>query len=242
MPIAIIGKSFRPRHEWQENIGRLENLEAAWQNADDCVGLRVKVDCFADDFLRASEAPLPKAVAQQGNGSSASAILFGKKSAADMRVNAQHRKKTSRDHANIEALGIARAGQGDSATAGRFHGFKGVALVSPIQIVLIRGADDGERALFRDEHELGWVAERERAKEHTVYDAEDGGIRSDAKRQRKNGNRGKSGTLRQQPKGITNVLKQFEHRSPRGTDTLPALTHARRVSFGVAEPPGRLPN
>ena len=55
---------------------------------------------------------------------------------------------------------------------------------------------------------------RKRAEEHTVYDAEDGGVRADAERESEDGNRGKARAFCEEAKGEANVLHQSEHGFP----------------------------
>src|SRR5579859_1716979 len=98
-----------------------------------------------------------------------------------------------------EALWSARASQRDGGTPGRFHGFKRVALVPPVQIVLVRNGDGGIFAFFDYENEAGWITKGQRAQKNGVDHAEDGGVRADAQRQCDDGDRRKAWTLCQQP-------------------------------------------
>src|SRR5579859_942262 len=117
-----------------------------------------------------------------------------------------------------------------------------MALVPPVQIVLVRNGDGGIFAFFDDENEAGRITKGQRAQKNGVDHAEDGGVRADAQRQCEDGDRRKARTLRQETEGIADVMEQCEHDFSPGSDTLPALTDAGRDSFGVAPPPGWLPN
>src|ERR1700722_8974797 len=223
MPIAIAGQRFCPGHERQEDIGGLKDLKAGRQDAHDCVGLRIEIDGLPNDVLSAAEPALPKTVAQQDNGSTTSAIFFGQEGSADLRVNSQQGKQARRGHSDVQPLRLSRARQGDGAAAGGFHGFEGVTLIAPVQIILVRGRYDGEGTFFSDENETRGITKWKWAQEDAVYDAKDGGVRSDAQRERKNGDGGEAGALCEEPEGVANVLHQSEHGFSRGAN-LPHLS------------------
>ena len=63
-------------------------------------------------------------------------------------------------------------------------------------------------------HKLPRVLHRQHLEHYSIHQAEDGGVRAYAKRQREHGNRGKGRILAQHAQGVSEVLKEGSHESP----------------------------
>src|SRR5262249_20885713 len=131
----------------------LQQLKSGRHDADDGVWPRIEIDRFANGVRRTAVLSLPESVAQHGNRRCARAIFVSTERAAYVSVNAEQWKNRRRHHARIEALRFAGARERDRRAARCFQRFKRRALCAPIDVILIRGADDRERALLGDEDE-----------------------------------------------------------------------------------------
>ena len=99
MPVAIVGKRVCPRSERKKNVGGLEELKAARENADDGVGARVEIDGLAEDFRGAAEAALPQAVAEDDRpGVPPARSSSARKVRPSMGVDAEQGEKAGRGH------------------------------------------------------------------------------------------------------------------------------------------------
>src|SRR5208282_2747070 len=164
------------------------------------------------------EVALPEAVADDDYRAAARAIFFGEEGAANDGFDAKERENAGGHVLRVEALGLAGAGESDARGASGFDGFEGMALVAPVDPILVGGRDSGVGTFFGDEDEAGRIAERERTEEDGVDDGQDGRVRADAEGEREDGDGGEAGAFCEEAEGVTDILYQSEHGFPRGAN------------------------
>ena|SRR6185295_12247588 len=89
-----------------------------------------------------------------------------------------------------------------------------MALVTPVAVVLVGGADGGIFAFFCDQDEVGGISEAKRTKQNGVDDAEDGGVGANSEGERQNSDQRECGALGEEAKRVAEILQQSLHRSP----------------------------
>ncbi len=106
-----------------------------------------------------------------------------------------------------------------------------MTLVAPINIIFVGSRDRRVGSFFGDEHDSRRVAEAERAKQNRIDNGEDGSVRADAKGERQNGDKSKTGTLGQEAERVTKILQQSGHGFSFADRGLAYLTHAAVERF-----------
>ena len=89
-----------------------------------------------------------------------------------------------------------------------------MALVTPVAVVLVGGADGGIFAFFRYEDEAGGIPKTQRPEKDGIYYTEDGGVCTDAESEREDGDQREGRALREETKGVAQVLQQSLHSPP----------------------------
>src|SRR5512145_2217870 len=90
-----------------------------------------------------------------------------------------------------------------------------------------------------DHHDALRLGERKWLKEESVHHAEDGGVGSDAERERQDGCDAEAGALGQDANGVAYVLKQRAHSSPRSAFSY-AVRSPIRLKLWNTKPISRL--
>src|SRR5436190_3748415 len=93
---AAVGGHFLVKCEWTKEIVRTEVtpvIEPRGQNADDLVRFAIDADNATNDIVFAAEALLPAALADNNHAIVSGNIFSRKESAAELRLNAEHRQK-----------------------------------------------------------------------------------------------------------------------------------------------------
>ena len=206
MPVAIVGKSDCPRRKGEINVVLAQELETARKHADNGIGARVEIDRSAKDIRGAAETALPKTVADNDRGRAAGTVFVKTKRAAEVGVHAEKREQSCGDPSSIKALGLTDAGEGNRGAAHTLDGLEAVALVAPVDVVLVGHAGIGKFAFLRYEHDSGGIAKGERVQQDSVYDAEDRSVCADAEGQSEDSDRGKRGALGQKTESIAKIL------------------------------------
>ncbi len=130
-------------------------------------------------------------------------------------LNAEGIEKSGGDHGafDLNWFVIARKIEKRIAVGFCAVGFEGVALGAIFEKV---GGRDGavvtERTVSPRPYEARRILEGQRAKEDGVNDAEDGGVRADAERQRENRDGSKPRRLRQHAQPVSQILPKRPHR------------------------------
>ena len=159
---------------------------------------------------------MPEAVAEQGDGRGAEAIVVGIEVAAQSRMDAEREEKFRGDHEAVDALGLAGAGEVVVLVTVHGDGGEGFGLALPVEEVEIA---DGRLVLagvfFVDGDELAGVRVGQRIQEHAVDDGEQSGVRADAEGEGEDGDEGERGRLEKHAEGEAKVLKQGDHGVPR---------------------------
>ena len=94
--------------EGKPDVTPIREIESGLHHTDDRVRAAVDRYALADDRAIAREAPLPQALAQQGDVLTALSIFVGGEVAADHRVNAERREQVRGDPCPSNALGFVR--------------------------------------------------------------------------------------------------------------------------------------
>ena len=112
-------------------------LEARRHNANHRVAVAVHHDRFPDDVRCGTELALPKACANERDGSTAEAIFFGGKKAPANRIYAEKFEKASGNHAHTHALSLSAAGDAEIVAAISRDRSKSRIAALPIQKIWI---------------------------------------------------------------------------------------------------------
>ena len=158
--------------------------EAARQNADDESVLPVEPDMAPDHAGCAAEARLPEAPGDQRHARRAVAVLGRGERAASDRLDPEHGEELPGHAGGIDPLrgqAVVRAGECDGAGHVTRHRLETMGELLPIEERAGRNRIE-ERAVAADAPliqpgQAAGVAERERAQEHRVDDAEYGRVR-----------------------------------------------------------------
>jgi len=142
------------------------------------------------------------------------AFLLRAEVPAEDRLDSDHAEKRRRDVRSIQTLRLRPFAQVERPAVHGRHSLEGPVLRAPVDEVGSGGGKPGKplRGVDRDDHHQAiGIGEGERAQEDGVDDAEDGGVGTDAQRQRQHRHRGEAGTLDQRPQPIAQILKNGVH-------------------------------
>ena len=156
-------------------------------------------------------------VAEHDHPVAVGAILFGAEGAALEDWRAKQLEEIGRHTARAELLGKRAAGVVDDA------GVEGRGVTNHLRLLAVvhelrrrAPAVDALRRRRLKHHEAVGVGKRHRLQQHRVDHREDGGVRADAERQRRNGGGGEAAALPEHPERLAQVLEEaFNHGGPR---------------------------
>ena len=167
------------------------------QDSDDGVGLIAQRERLAHDRRIAAEPALPQAVAQHHDLAAVGRVLLRGEGAAQDHRSAEEAEVALGD---VDAVELLRMVAGE-VVAGAGHVVGGHFLEDAgLPLVGVKLGNVGEEAVGQDggveefDHAIG-VGIAERLEQHRIDDAEDGGVGSDAQRQRGYGGDGEGGVL-----------------------------------------------
>ena len=129
--------------------------------------------------------------------------------AADERLAAERREERRRDREPAQLLRLPVRGEADGAEREEGRVFDGLGLALPVQIVRNRHArlrQAHQRVAVPDEHEAVGGRVRQRAQQHLIQQAEDGGIGANPERQRQDGDEREDRLLAQRAQRVSDVL------------------------------------
>src|SRR5947209_2255031 len=154
----------------------------------------------------------PEFFAQDDDGICSRPVLFGEEAAAKPQIDSEHFEIWCRDHPHRDSLRVAGARQRRLIAPEAAQDLETAILSFP---VLEIGVGERHRRefcrLLVHADEAFRIAERKRPEQDSVHDAKHGGVSAYAERKRKHRHKGKSGTLRKQPDGVTEILQDFSH-------------------------------
>jgi len=185
-----------PNPEGREQLRAFRSDKVAWQYADDGEHLGIQGQRFSHGVRRASEAPLPQAVAQDHHRLGSLLFFLGHKLAAPNRFHAQRMQKVGGNCAAADVLRFVDAGEIKVPGLKCRHLRENVVQPSPVEVV---GVGNGDVRLpwvcLTQHHQPARIAERQRLEQHGVHHTKDCGIGPDAERQRNHRDRGEARRL-----------------------------------------------
>lgn len=188
-------------------------IETGTQDPDDDVRLIAERDTLPDRSVISAKAPLPEAMADDGDVRAARPVFFDGECAPLLDGCAEEAEGIGADLRHSDLLGVSAAGQVDDADAIRRNILQHAGLVAPKVEFCRRGAYPG--CAGSDEHELHdaiGVRVRERLEQDRVHHRKDRRVRADTQRESGNGGDGERGIQANGAKGITKILEQgFYH-------------------------------
>ena len=207
--------------------------EAFRQDADDGVAPAVQRDRPADGSRISTEAPAECRSAHQRDTVVALHLLVRAEHAPELRAHVQHAEEPgrhARDRQPLCAIGTLQrcrraVERTDALEEARFAKIVQFSDGEPA----LAGADPREQAVDGDEP--GLLAPAERAQQHRVHDAEDGGGRADPQRQREHRRGSEPGRAEQAAERKAEIAKQSVHEvSPFAGQSSPAAPSVERSS------------
>ncbi len=198
-----------------EGQARYDAAEFLGRHSDHRKLLAIHADRAADDSAVAVELPLPQAIAQDRHRVSALAVavFVRRKDAAQHRLHPKHCEVVARNQLTphpFDALAIAQA---QRPRLGHRQAIQQGQVCAVVAVIFVRGGyilaarrqrlERGQRARVRHS--------RDRAQQHTVDPAEDGGIGRNPDRQREHRHQGKCRALERDANCIPKVLNYSAH-------------------------------
>ena len=194
------------RHVDPDIVGQ---TEVRGHHPDDPVGFAVDADVAPDERAIAAVAGLPQAVGQDHEVVGIRPGLVLGESPAEKRLALQGREERRRHHERAHLLRLTAVRQIRAAAGEERRILDGRRLCLAIDVV-----GDGNAGLWQphqrihvpDEDQPFGVRIRERAQQHLVEQAENGGVCADAQRQRQDGDEGEQRLLAQGPERVADVM------------------------------------
>ena len=184
-------------------------LHAGRHYADDRERPRIEHDLPAEDILRGAEPRAPHAIAQDHLESVAGKLVVGRELPPASGPQSQHLKESG-GHAKCGELHrIACAGKLQIGVGVRGEAFKGFGARAKIaQVEVVHGKLGEALILIEDAYDAAGIGVGERAQEHAVNHAEDGGIGADAQRDGENNDGGEAGTFGERARAVAQVAEE----------------------------------
>ena len=239
--LSPLARRFRrpARLDLRLRVNRQPNLDRLTRrgHTHDRKGHAVHRDRLAHGGGVAPESPLPKAVADYGNGAGSGLIVLHREGAAENRLDAERREKRSRDEvcishfrhaletdAHLVAVGGHRQDAREDGVSGAnpFISRVGERLAGPTSSrstahIPRKTAHDALGPPFRcpgEQNKLPRILNRQHLQQHGVNQTEDRGVGANAEGERQNSHQREAGTLRQHPCPVTQILNQCRHYPP----------------------------
>ncbi len=203
-------------HERQPDVDLAErsDLDRGREDADDRVPPAVEGDRASGDPRIGREARHPEVVAQHDDGGRAGPVVAGEQRAPDDRLEIPLAEEIRRDERHGDGQRIAAADERHALIGLRREALerrrlRDLAVVAGRQLspFLVRspiGAVDGDEAIG--------VADRQRAQDQQVGEAEDDGVGGDREPERENDDERGAALARHQAKAIAQILPEAEKR------------------------------
>ena len=191
------------------DIDRVRKLRYRRQDTDHRVRLGVHFEHLADDIRVASEGALPVVVGEHQHRIRIEVVLAVDERATVQRGNSERVEVIVRHDAGLHALGFAAPEQ-DEEHVVEFHQLLDAGGLVAIVIQLgNRCLDDAAVCDLRlQEHQPLAVVIGKRTQQYAVDDAEDGGVGTDAERQREDRRSGERPVLAQRSQRVADILHQ----------------------------------
>ena len=149
------------------------------------MAIAVDADALPDHRWVRGEAPTPQAVTEHDNRMRAwRAILFGQKEAPQRGSNAEHVEVVPRYELADHPFGPRPISETERLLPGGDQSRQHVVAVAQSGVRRIRENLGFASGVSDERHELIWLLDRQLANEHLVQQREDGGVGTNAQRQR----------------------------------------------------------
>ncbi len=191
-------------------------FEGSRHDADDRVRPAIELHHASHRRGIAAEPPLPQAVPDHDDLAAAGPSFFWKRPTAEHRRDAEHRKRVGGHAIRLNAFRHVAAGEVGAPVPVRRHILERLRALLELHEVGVRQAEAALLPLgVPGEHErdaLG-LPVRQRLQHLDVDHAENGGVRADAQRQRRDCGRREARRPAQDAHAVPNILNQRSHRS-----------------------------
>src|SRR5882672_7043517 len=212
-PHGPVELALRQNQSWRQR------MEVLAHHADDVVGATAELDGLAHDIRVAAEASLPQTIAKDDDEVFAVHLLFGGEDAAEQRLALHDFEEPVADLDRGNSFGFAIAGHDWKPTGVGRNVFKNIVLGTIVSYVsrghlIVIPETRPSRRVAPQEHQRVWILVRNRAQQYRIDHAEDGGVRTDAQRNRQDRNGRERRALNQHPRAVTQVPPQIVHPGP----------------------------
>ena len=202
----------RARRRRHVDVVLLRVVRHVRQHADDGVRPVVHLEHLPDDVPVAAELALPVRVADDQHRRRARLVVVGHERAAEDRLDAEDAEEVRRDHAGVDAIGLAALQQVEIHLVEFDQRLELGRLVAVGEVFLDRHAGVGaadERRRLADQHQPIAVGVGQRLQEHAVDDAEDRGVRADPEPERQDREQREAAVLEQRAHAEAQVVQQL---------------------------------
>src|SRR5690242_11819660 len=199
--------------------------KSARQDPDDCKGIIIEADDTTDNVRIGAIGTAPQTIAHHDHSSGTGYEVLRTKQPSNLRGNTQHGKVAETAIDPLGALGLTGAGHILATLEDRGHVFKYTrARLQVIQFGLGKPNVPQTYAglVEKDSYQTIGIGVGQRAQQHGIHDAENGGVCADAEGEREHGDGGEGGTAAELAEGVAHVLPvRLEEGLPGGgADTL----------------------
>ena len=188
------------------------DVEGRAEDADHGIRLVAERDRASHDGRIAAEPPRPQAVAEHGNGAAPRTILLLRKRAPPKDGRTEQPEELGADASAAKLLDAVAAGVIEHVVVERRGLLDDARLLAPMRE--LRGGRGGAGSLRRrvhEEHHAIRLGRRQRLQQHRVQDREDGRVRADPERQRRDGGERERRRLDERADGVAQVGEQRCH-------------------------------
>jgi hypothetical protein len=199
----------REGHE-ERDLARRQ-FQIGRQHADDLVGLAVETDLAPDDPAIAAEPRAPEPVRQDRKTIGLRLGVVFSEGAAEEGLPPQRREEGGRDGEAAQLLGQPVLREVEHAAGEERRVLDRRRLSLAIEVVGNRHArlrQAHQRVPVPDEHEPFGLGIRQRLEQQLVEEAENGGVRADAERERQHRDEREDRVLAEAPERVTDVLHE----------------------------------
>jgi hypothetical protein len=184
--------------------------KSAWQNANNCKGIIVEPDGTAENIRIGAIGTAPQAIADHGHGREPRREVLLTNQSSNLRDYTQHGKVAEIAIDRLDTFGLFGAGQILATLKDWGHIFKYTR--SREQVIQFwlgkRNVPQSYAGLVKeDSYQTIGIAVGQRAQQHGIHDAENGGVGSHAQSQRQDSHDRERGLLDQHAQTIANILK-----------------------------------
>jgi hypothetical protein len=220
---------FDRRHDRDPCIGPLGIAERRWHDADDRVRAAPEDHGSSDRAQITAELPLPESVAQHDGKPGTVAVVVRCQRATGRRARAEHVEKIAGHRAILDGYGFAGLQRAGPIRRGyRREIVEAVRLRPPVDEIRVRdlGAPAGLHATADDQPVL--FREGKRPEHDRISQREQGGVRTDAEREERDGDERQLGS---RPYGAQRLAHRHHGASIIGSSSLLVLRRVKATAI-----------